>query len=423
MIASRPQNGSHPGLPKVGAASGGPLRSLLTILLTRYLTLLLPALVLPAPAVAQSTDVLLTDEENTVRVVQEYGPSVVAIQITVEGVQVHPLLQPREQEGGGSGFIVDEAGRIVTNFHVVQPTLSEEALANGVIEMRPQASITVSFLGDPDREYPVRVRGANPDFDLALLEFEDPGAAPAVDPLRLGDSGEVLPGQKAIAIGTPFGLHSSVTTGIVSAIERERPGLVGLEIPFIQTDAAINPGNSGGPLLDSDGQVIGVNNAILAPGGRGGFIGVGFAVPSNLLRESMEELVAGGLSGVAAAVAEIPDRPRLGLTAGFSVEDYPPGLRDELGLPEHGLVVTEVSMGGPADQAGIEPATEGVSLAGQLFPVGGDIITEVEGEPLRRIIELQRVILDREAGDTVELTVWRDGRERRVEVTLEVVAP
>jgi len=423
MIASWQQKGSHPDAPRGGAASGGRLRSLLTLRLTLLLTLLLPALVLPAPAVAQSTDVLLTDEENTVRVVQEYGPSVVAIQITVEGVQVHPLLQPREQEGGGSGFIVDEAGRIVTNFHVVQPTLSEEALANGVIELLPQASITVSFLGDPDREYPVRVRGANPDFDLALLEFEDPGAAPSVDPLRLGDSGEVLPGQKAIAIGTPFGLHSSVTTGIVSAIERERPGLVGLEIPFIQTDAAINPGNSGGPLLDSDGQVIGVNNAILAPGGRGGFIGVGFAVPSNLLRESMEELVAGGLSGVAAAVAEIPDRPRLGLTAGFSVEDYPPGLRDELGLPEHGLVVTQVSMGGPADQAGIEPATEGVPLAGQLFPMGGDIITEVEGEPLRRIIELQRVILDREAGDTVELTVWRDGRERRVEVTLEVVAP
>jgi len=130
--------------------------------------------------VAQSTDALLTDEENTVRVVQEYGPSVVAMQITVEGVQVHPLLQPREQAGGGSGFIVDEAGRIITNFHVVQPTLSEEALANGVIELRPEASITVSFLGDPDREHPVRVRGANPDFDLALLEFEDPGAAPAL---------------------------------------------------------------------------------------------------------------------------------------------------------------------------------------------------------------------------------------------------
>ena len=419
MIASWPQKGFHPGSLGVGAASGSPLRSLLTLLLT----LLLPALALPAPTVAQSTDALLTDEENTVRVVQEYGPSVVAIQITVEGVQVHPLLQPREQEGGGSGFIVDEAGRIITNFHVVQPTLSEDALANGVIELRPEASITVSFLGDPDREHPVRVRGANPDFDLALLEFEDPGAASAVAPLRLGDSGEVVPGQKAIAIGTPFGLHSSVTTGIVSAIERQRPGLVGLEIPFIQTDAAINPGNSGGPLLDSDGQVIGVNNAILAPGGRGGFIGVGFAVPSNLLRESLGELVAGGLSGVAAAVAEIPDRPRLGLTAGFSVGDYPPGLREELRLPEHGLVVTEVSLGGPADQAGIEPATEGVPLAGQLFPVGGDVITAVEGEPLRRVIELQRVILEREAGDTVKLTVWRDGEARRVEVTLEVVAP
>ncbi|TVP43850.1 MAG: PDZ domain-containing protein [Gemmatimonadales bacterium] len=415
MIDSRPKDAVRPGTPRRGAASAPALLSLLS--------LLLPALVLPAPSAAQSTDALLSDEGNTVRVVQEHGRSVVAIHIRVGGGQAHPLLQPREQQGGGSGFIVDEAGRIVTNFHVVQPTLAEEALAAGVIELRPQASITVSFLGDPDREFPVRVRGANPDFDLALLEFEDPDAAPAVAPLRLADSRNVLPGQKVIAIGTPFGLHSSVTTGIVSAIERERPGLVGLEIPFIQTDAAINPGNSGGPLLDSQGQVIGVNSAILAPGGRGGFVGVGFAVPSNLLRGSMEELVAGGLSGVAAAVAEIPDRPRLGLTAGFSVEDYPPGLREELGLPGHGLVVTMVSRGGPADRAGIEPATEGVSLAGRLFPVGGDIITEAAGEPLRRVIELQRVILQREAGETVELRVWRDGRERRVEVTLEVVAP
>ncbi|MFU8833028.1 MAG: S1C family serine protease, partial [Wenzhouxiangella sp.] len=285
------------------------------------------------------------------------------------------------------------------------------------------ATLTVSYLGTPEQEHPVRVLGANPDFDLALLEFVDPEGAPTLAPLPLGDSGQVVAGQAAIAIGAPFGLHSSVTSGIVSAIERERPGLVGIEIPFIQTDAAINPGNSGGPLFNSRGEVIGINNAILAsPGGRT-FVGVGFAVPINLLHESMDGLMAGGLTGVAAAVAELPERPRLGLTARASVEDYPRALQQELDLPDHGLVIENVAPGGPADEAGLTGANRMLLARGQSFPIGGDIIIAAEGQPIHRMIDLQQIVLEHDAGDILTLEVWRDGEVREVAVGLEVVPP
>jgi serine protease Do len=362
---------------------------------------------------------LLADEANTVEIVREYGPSVVAVQITVADVRMHPFLDPGEQQGGGSGFVIDEDGRIITNYHVVFA-----ALEDGTLEPLPDAEITVTFLERQDEPYAVRVVGANPDYDLALLEFTNAEDIPAVQALPLGDSNQVRPGQKVIAIGTPFGLHSTVTTGIVSAIEREQPGLVGIEIPFIQTDAAINPGNSGGPLLDSRGEVIGINNAILASAaGPQGFMGVGFAVPVNLLRESLEDLRQGGFSGVAARVGEIEQRPRLGITAPANMEDYPQSLRRELELPEHGVMVAEVTPGGPADQAGLRAATDGVLVAGRLLPIGGDVIIAIDGLEAERLIDLQQQILDREAGDIVNLTLWRDGQRVNVQVTLDIVAP
>lgn len=210
--------------------------------------------------------------------------------------------------------------------------------------------------------------------------------------------------------------------GIVSAIEREQPGLVGIEIPFIQSDAAINPGNSGGPLFNASGEVIGINNAILSSTmGPGAFVGVGFAVPVNLLKESMEGLMAGGLSGVAAALVEMPHRPRLGLTAALNVEDFPPELRSALQLPEHGVAIGEVAPDGPADRAGLMAPT-GVTLVGeQAFPVGGDIIIAVDGKDVERAINLQQIILEHKAGDVLRLKVWRDGKVREVDVRLEVV--
>ena len=356
---------------------------------------------------------LTEDEANTVRIVEDYGPSVVAIHVRVGDVE----MDPGEQEAGGSGFIIDDESRIATNFHVVAAALEE-----GSVDMQPEASVTVSFLDQDDQEHPVRVQGANPDYDLALLEFEDAEDLPSVDPIPLGDSTEVRTGQNVIAIGTPFGLHSTVTTGIVSAIEREQPGLVGIELPFIQTDAAINPGNSGGPLLSSSAEVIGINNAILAsPTAPGGIEGVGFAVPVDLLKENMEELVSGGLTGIAAAVADIPERPRIGVSAPLTVDNYPPPVRQELEMPDHGVVVMDVTPGGPADEAGLEGPSDTVMYEGQPLPTGGDIITGLDGKEVERLIDLQQVVLEKDAGDVVALDVWRDGDERSVDVALEIV--
>ncbi|WP_245795269.1 S1C family serine protease [Thioalkalivibrio denitrificans] len=357
-------------------------------------------------------------ERNTVEVVRRVGPSVVAVHVSLPGERME--MTPEESRMvGGSGFVVDTEGRIITNFHVVMHAL--ENPSDPALELASGASLTVSFLGSPEQEHAVRVLGANPDFDLALLELLDPEAAPAPGPIPLSDSDRVQVGQKAIAIGNPFGLHSTVTVGIISAVERERPGLIGIEIPYIQTDAAINPGNSGGPLLDSAGEVMGINNAIMAPGGT--FAGIGLAVPANLLREAMAELRAGGLSGFAAAAAQLPHRPRLGVEVGLRVVDYPPALRRELGFPPRGVVVTRVSESGPADLAGIRGPEEAMMVNGRLFPVGVDIITRIEGREVNRAVDVQRVILEREEGDVVTVTVWRDGEERELEVTLSVVAP
>lgn len=357
------------------------------------------------------------DEQRIIDMVEQYGPSVVAVHVTLGDMQLDPMMGPEEQVGGGSGFIVDRKGRIATNYHVVAA-----ALADMSVDTLPDASITVSFLSATDREFTVRVLGAMPDYDLALLAFEDPADVPAVAPLPLGDSDSVRPGQEVIVIGTPFGLHSTVTAGIVSAVEREQPGIAGIEIPFIQTDAAINPGNSGGPMLDSNAEVIGISNAILAsPAAPGGVPGVGFAVPVNLLKAHMGELLAGGLSGVAAAVAELRHRPRLGVNAPVTVDDYPHAVRERFDLPEHGVVIMDVVPGGPADRAGLSGPSDTVMFSGHALPAGGDIITGIDGQDVRRIIDLQQVLLERKAGDQVDLRVWRDGRERHVKVRIAVV--
>ncbi|TVP87353.1 MAG: PDZ domain-containing protein [Thioalkalivibrio sp.] len=382
------------------------------------LTLLLGALLAQpvASELSAGAEDRLAYEKNTIEVVRQVARAVVAVQVTTDGES--PMAQNDGQRfAGGSGFVVDEAGRIITNFHVVAMALGEAT--EDEVELEPGASLMVSFLDTPDEEHEVQVLGANPDVDLALLELLDPDRAPVVSPIPLADSDRVEVGQKAIAIGNPFGLHSTVTAGIISAVEREQPGVVGIEIPYIQTDAAINPGNSGGPLLNSAAEVIGINNTILAPAGA--FAGIGLAVPSNLLAEAMSELRAGGLSGFAAAAAQLPDRPRLGLEISLRVGDYPRALRDQLGLPDEGVVVTGVSEGGPADRAGVQGPEAMVLVDDQPFPVGMDVITAVDGEPVQRAIDLQRVILDRGEGDVVTVTVWRDGSELSLEIELEVV--
>lgn len=359
----------------------------------------------------------LAYEQNTIEVVSKVGRSVVAIQIS--GVESRQSQSQGRQVAGGSGFVVDEEGLIITNFHVVGAALAD--LENSDLELAEGAEITVVYIDDPEQQHPVSIVGANPDIDMALLKLQDPESAPQPEPIPLGNSGQVEPGQKAIAIGNPFGLNSSITSGIISAVERERPGLVGIEIPYIQTDAAINPGNSGGPLLNSNGEVIGINNAVLSPVGT--FAGIGLAVPVNMLRDNLDQMQQGGLTGLAAEALDLPQRPRLGMEIGLTVDNYPPPLREKLEFPEQGVVVTAVADDGPAERAGIRGPKRVAVVGTQAFPVGMDIITEIEGQEVARPIEVQREVLSNEEGEQVTLTLWRDGETRQVEVPLEIVQP
>jgi len=371
-------------------------------------------------------------ERNTIEIVKRYGSSVVAVNVVVRGQRLGPFEGvPREMippqfrdlipegrsrplHGTGSGFVIGDGGQIITNYHVIRGALEE-----GSVKLLPEATMTVKF-PDREEEIPVRVVGASALYDLALLEPRDPGLVPdEARPIPIGDSDEIEVGQKAVAIGNPFGLQSTVTEGIVSALGRSLPGVGQVQIPMVQTDTAINPGNSGGPLLNSRGEVIAVNTAILpgmGGGGMRGFLGVGFAVPSNLLRESLGELKAGGLT-------DITSRARLGVSV-FPIDAYPDNIRRTLGLPEDGVMIAAVQQGSPAAQAGLQGARFSVSANGRPLPAGGDVIVAVDGEEVTDAGKLQRAILSREKGARVELTVWREGETRKVRVTLgEVPAP
>ncbi len=377
------------------------------------------------------------DEQNTVDIVKTYGPSVVAVNVTVQGQRVNPFQnlpqglppqfrqfipqmpnQPQIEQSTGSGFVVDGAGQIVTNYHVVK-----DALQQGGVTLLGGAKLSVVF-PNSDKELPAHVVGANPDYDLALLQLDDHEQLPSgVQPIPLGDTKAVQVGQKAIAIGNPFGFQSTVTQGIVSAVGRELPSIGRVKIAMVQTDAAINPGNSGGPLLDSSGQVIGINTMII-PGmsanGQAGNIGIGFAVPSDLLKETLPDLRKGGLIGLYAQALDIANKPRIGVQV-LAVQDYPQPVRQTLNMPDHGVVVMNVAPGGPADKAGLTGPSFQATVNGQNYPAGGDIITKADGKDIQAATDIQRLVLSKKAGDTLTLEVWRGGQTRTVTVTLEVV--
>lgn len=394
------------------------------------------------PAVAQEgslratpTGPVLDDERNTVQVVADNGPSVVAINVEVRGARINPfeelermfpglipqfrspLQTPQTRQSSGSGFVVGD-GELITNYHVV-----EDALQTGSTQLREGASIKVVFPGS-DEQFDVRVVGANPDYDLALLELANGARMPeGAVPLQVADSTTAQVGQKVIAIGNPFGLQSSVSTGIVSAIGRELPSIGRVEIPMIQTDAAINPGNSGGPLLDSSGRVIGINTMIV-PGmtasGGAGSIGIGFAVPSQLLLDALPAMRSGGLVGTYAVSIDIGNRPRLGIEI-FPVSSYPDRAREVLGMPDHGLVVASVQAGGPGEEAGLVPASFTATIDDVAYPAGGDIILSANGVALSQASDLFGVLEGAEEGDQLRLGVWRGGETRDVTVVLRVV--
>ncbi|HVD34246.1 MAG TPA: trypsin-like peptidase domain-containing protein [Rubrobacter sp.] len=295
---------------------------------------------------------------------------------------------------GGSGFVVDEAGHIVTNQHVVEG--AEE--------------ISVRFAGGVRRE--AEVVGQDPSTDVALIKVDAPKEA--LKPLTLGDSNSVGVGEPVIAIGNPLNVGISVTTGIVSGLGRPIQAPNNYTINgAVQTDAAINPGNSGGPLLDSRGTVIGVNAQIASESG--GFEGVGFAVPINTVKGVIKQLitegkVVHGYIGVSMFQLGIDE---LSAYAGLSEKD----LGERYGLPSNGAIVSEVTPDGPAEKAGIRGG-DVKEIEGIPVPIG-DVITGIEGDPVSSSEDVIEVVNSVKPGDRLLMTVVTPGeKERRVDVTV-----
>jgi 2-alkenal reductase len=288
----------------------------------------------------------------------------------------------------GTGFVIDTDGHIVTNNHVVDS-------AN---------QIEVNFLNGTIVEG--KVVGLDPDSDLAVLKVDVP--ADQLTPVTLGDSNNLFIGETTLAIGSPFGQRWTLTSGIVSALDRTIQGLDQYSVgSAIQTDAAINPGNSGGPLLNLDGQVIGVNSQI-APGSNGANAGIGFAIPSDLVKHVTEQLIKNGKVSYS----------YLGIASG---PDISLDLINALKLPDNirGVVVTDVTAGGPAEQAGLKAPAGLKNVNGQRIPSSADIITAIDGQTITNMSSLVSYLASNTVpGQTVNLSVFRDGQSVNLPVTL-----
>jgi S1-C subfamily serine protease len=300
------------------------------------------------------------------------------------------FIESKVAEGvdSGSGIVLDQEGHVLTNNHVVEG--GEE--------------IKVSFESE-GQMYPAEVVGTEPNKDLALLKVDAP--ASQLHPLKLGDSSKMEVGDPVVAIGNPFDLQRTATSGIVSALQREIQAPDGVTIDnVIQTDAAINPGNSGGPLINSAGEVIGINSQIETGGeGDDGSVGIGFAIPIDTAKEEIAKLESGTAD----------EHGYLGIS-GATIT---PELARALNLPvEEGVLVQQVEEGGPAAAAGIQGATTAAEVEGQEFGLGGDIITAIDGNSIGSTEALVEAISDSHAGETVEVTVVRENQTATVSVTL-----
>src|SRR5436190_3932227 len=325
------------------------------------------------------------------QIYQEDGPGVVFIQAQTKP-QPSSLLSPFGGGGGGtatgSGFVLDHDGHILTNAHVVEGA----------------TKIQVT-LGQSDSSQPVsaQVVGKDPSTDVALLKVDAP--ADQLHPLQLGNSGDMHVGNPVVAIGNPFGLDRTVTSGIVSALQRQIKAPNGFTIDnVIQTDAAINPGNSGGPLLDANGQVIGINSQIESPNG-GGNVGIGFAVPINTAHQVVQQLLANGQVQHA--------------YLGISGADLTPQIADILNLPvKQGALVQSVVPNGPADKAGVKGGSATVSVGGAQIRAGGDVITAIDGKPVTGMNDVISAVNAKQPGDQVQLTLQHGSQRRTATVTL-----
>jgi S1-C subfamily serine protease len=334
-----------------------------------------PAAVQPRP-VAERAD-LDEEEKHTIALFKDAQRSVAFITTQVEQVDFWTRNVMEVPAGTGSGFVWDDRGHVVTNFHVVQDSDSQKVT-----------------LGDT--QYDAKTVGFARDQDIAVLRIAAPPGR--LVPIRVGRSADLQVGQKVYAIGNPFGLDYTLTNGIVSALGRTIQGVSGATIfDVIQTDAAINPGNSGGPLLDSGGRLIGMNTAIYSPSGASA--GIGFAVPVDTVARIVPQLIAHGRV----------IRPVLGVNLDDRLSAY---VTRRLGV--EGALVRDVYRGTGAAEAGLR----GTTLArGQVIP--GDIVQEIDGKPVKSVGDLLGRLGSYKPGDTVTLTVWREDKTRSVRVRLQ----
>lgn len=322
------------------------------------------------------------DEKNNIAVYEKAADGVV--NITSIAVQLDFFFNPFPAQGSGSGSIIDLKGHILTNHHVVANAQKlEVTLADG-------------------SKWPAKLVGSDPDNDLAVIKIDAPREKLKVIPM--GDSKNLKIGQKVLAIGNPFGLERTLTTGVISSLGRTIRSDAGYLIEdVIQTDAAINPGNSGGPLLNSEGEIIGINTAIISPSG--GSVGIGFAIPVNTAKRVIPELISKGYVSY----------PYIGAT----IQSLIPEIAQFLKLKvDRGAMIAEVVKGGPADKAGLKGGTQRVQVGNMIVIVGGDVVVKADQQDIKTHDDLIRYIREKKPGDTILLKVYRRGEFKEITVTL-----
>jgi putative serine protease PepD len=331
---------------------------------------------------AQRDAVLTEDESINVRIYRQASPAVA--NILTKATEYDFFMDPVPVEGAGSGFVIDPRGYILTNYHVVEGAQSIEVV-----------------LGDQSR-HPAKFIGADQRNDVALVKIDPKGKQ--LTTLKLGDSGAIQVGQKVLAIGNPFGFQSTLTTGVVSAVGRTvQTSQTTFIEEAIQTDAAINRGNSGGPLIDSRGEVIGINSAIYTPTGT--TAGIGFAIPINTAKSIANDLITDGRV----------HRAFLGVET-LSIVG---GLAEALDLPvQEGLLVDTVTKGGPAAAAGIHGGDHVAQAGMRRFRIGGDVIVALDGQKVANQFDVNLVLNHHRPGDTITVTLYRGGKKMDIPVKL-----
>src|SRR4030042_47876 len=322
------------------------------------------------------------DEKNNISVYEKVADGVV--HVTSTAIQMDFFFNAFPTQGSGSGSIIDTKGHILTNHHVVADAQKlEVTLADG-------------------SKWPAKMVGLDPDNDLAVIKIDAPKEKLKV--ISMGDSKNLRIGQKVLAIGNPFGLQRTLTTGIISSLGRTIRSEVGTLIEdVIQTDAAINPGNSGGPLLNSDGEIVGINSAIISP--TGGNVGIGFAIPVNTAKRVVPELLSKGYVTY----------PWIGATIQSLIPEMAKSLKLKI---ERGAMIAEVGKGGPAHKAGLKGGNQQVQVGNMVVIVGGDIVVKADQHDVKTSDELIYYIREKKPGDTILLKLFRKDSFIDVKITL-----